>query len=141
MRKEQRIKSMMKLKKVAAILLFSILIMQVNYSQSQSESKTRTQSKFKIELAKQVYNKTEVEKILLIVFEQTNKSIDASFAEGYKQGLLAASPDAQYYKTLSDELQKEVNRLTSATRVPWWTIPLSIAGGAALGLALSFVGK
>ncbi|WP_252722961.1 hypothetical protein [Treponema phagedenis] len=55
------------------------------------------------------YSKSEVEKIIAICFEEMNTSIDRAFDEGYKQGLLAASPDAAYYKRLSKDLEKEVN--------------------------------
>ena len=94
-------------------------------------------NRFSIKLAKQVYSKEEVEKILAITFAEMNKNIDASFAEGYKQGLLAASPDAEYYKTLSLELEREVKRLNHSMSVPWWSIPISILGGTALGFGLA----
>ena len=94
-------------------------------------------SQFNIKLAKQDYSKEEVEKILLICLGEMNKNIDASFAEGYKQGLLAASPDAEYYKTLSLELEREVKRLNRKMNVPWWSIPISILGGTALGFGLA----
>lgn len=92
---------------------------------------------FNIELTKQVYSKSDVEKILLICLAEMNKSVDAAFAEGYKQGLLASAPDAEYYKTLSLELEKEVKRLNHKMNVPWWSIPVSILGGTALGFGLA----
>lgn len=95
------------------------------------------QFQFNIELTKQVYSKSDVEKILLICLAEMNKSVDAAFAEGYKQGLLASAPDAEYYKTLSLELEKEVKRLNHKMNVPWWSIPVSILGGTALGFGLA----
>lgn len=92
---------------------------------------------FNIELTKQVYSKSDVEKILLICLAEMNKSVDAAFAEGYKQGLLASAPDAEYYKTLSLELEKEVKRLNHSMNVPWWSIPISILGGTALGFGFA----
>lgn len=92
---------------------------------------------FNIELTKQVYSKSDVEKILLICLAEMNKSVDAAFAEGYKQGLLASAPDAEYYKTLSLELEKEVKRLNHKMNIPWWSIPVSILGGTALGFGLA----
>lgn len=94
-------------------------------------------SQFNIKLAKQVYSKEEVEKILLICLGEMNKNIDASFAEGYKQGLLASAPDAEYYKTLSLEFEREVKRLNRKMNVPWWSIPISILGGTALGFGFA----
>ena len=94
-------------------------------------------SQFNIKLAKQVYSKEEVEKILLICLGEMNKNIDASFAEGYKQGLLVSAPDAEYYKTLSLEIEREVKRLNHKMNVPWWSIPISILGGTALGFGLA----
>ena len=95
------------------------------------------QKQFKIELGKAVYSKEEVEKILAITLEETNKGIDAAFFEGYKQGLLAAAPDKEYYKALSEELQKTLQEYETKATVPWWSIPISILGGAALGFGLA----
>ena len=128
---------MTKLKKVTALLLLALLVTQLSYSQSPIKSKPTMQGEFKINLTKPVYEKSEVEHIIKIVLSESNKSIDDAFAEGYKQGLLAAAPDAEYYKTLSAELEKEVKRLSSPARVPWWSIPLSIAGGSVLGYGLA----
>ena len=69
----------------------------------------------------------------------TLESIDAAFAAGYKQGLLAAAPDRDYYKTLAEELQKEINRLNTKISVPWWTVPVCILGGAAVGFTVGYV--
>ena len=98
-------------------------------------------SQFNIKLAKQVYSKDEVEKILLICLGEMNKNIDASFAEGYKQGLLAAAPDKEYYKTLSEELQKTLQEYETKAAVPWWTVPLSIVGGAVVGFGIGYIRK
>lgn len=92
---------------------------------------------FNIKLAKQVYNKEEVEQILLICLAEMNKNIDSAFAEGYKQGLLTSAPDAEYYKMLSLELEREVKRLNHNANVPWWSIPISILGGTALGFGFA----
>ncbi len=104
---------MKRLKKAIAVLLLTMLVMQMNYTQSPTTLKSKQQEIFKIELAKQVYSKEEVEQILLIIFEETNKSIDLSFSEGYKQGLLASAPDTVFYKTLNEELEKEIKKLNS----------------------------
>ncbi len=96
-------------------------------------------SEFKIKLQKQVYSKAEVEKICAIFQTELNISIDTAFNEGYKQGLLASAPDAQFYKTLSEDLEKEVKRLNSWRVVPWWSVPVSIICGTALGVTLSFI--
>ncbi|WP_253731312.1 hypothetical protein [Treponema denticola] len=128
---------MKKLKKAMAAILLTMLVMQMSYTQSKESSNKMQPSQFNIKLAKQVYSKEEVEKILLICLGEMNKNIDASFAEGYKQGLLAASPDAEYYKTLSLELEREVKRLNHKMNVPWWSIPLSVLGGTALGFGFA----
>ena len=80
-----------------------------------------------------------MEKILAITFEETNKGIDTAFFEGYKQGLLAAAPDKEYYKALSEELQRTLQEYESKAAVPWWTVPVSIIGGAAVGFGLGYV--
>ena len=118
-------------------ILLTMLVMQTSYTQSQESSNKMQPSQFNIKLAKQVYSKEEVEKILLICLGEMNKKIDDSFAEGYKQGLLASAPNAEYYKTLSLELEREVKRLNHKMNVPWWSIPISILGGTALGFGFA----
>lgn len=132
---------MQKLKKAIAVLLLTVLAMHMSYTQSPIESNKKLQPQFKIELTKQDYGKEEVEKILLIFFEETNKSIDAAFSEGYKQGLLASAPDTEYYKSLAVELEKEIKKMNATLTVPWWSIPVSILSGTALGFSLSFLRK
>ncbi|WP_428769348.1 hypothetical protein V1L52_10195 [Treponema sp. HNW] len=78
-----------------------------------------------------------MEKLLAITLEETNKGIDAAFFEGYKQGLLAAAPDKEYYKALSEELQKTLQEYEAKAAVPWWTVPVCIIGGTALGFGLA----
>ena len=128
---------MKKLKKAMAAILLTMLVMQMSYTQSQESSNKMQPSQFNIKLAKQVYSKEEVEKILLICLGEMNKKIDTSFAEGYKQGLLASAPNAEYYKTLSLELEREVKRLNHKMNVPWWSIPISVLGGTALGFGFA----
>ena len=94
---------------------------------------------FRLELGKAVYSKAELEKILNITLEETNKGIDEALAAGYQQGLIAAAPDRDYYKTLADELQKEVNRLNTKVSAPWWTVPVCILGGAVVGFTIGYV--
>ena len=125
------------LKTLTALCLLTMLEMQMSYTQSQPVLNRMPQKQFKIELGKAVYSKEEVEKILAITLEETNKGIDAAFFEGYKQGLLAAAPDKEYYKALSEELQKTLQEYETKATVPWWSIPISILGGAALGFGLA----
>lgn len=127
------------LKTLTALCLSMLLIMPMSYTQSQPVLNRIPQKQFKIELGKAVYSKEEVEKILAITFEETNKGIDTAFFEGYKQGLLAAAPDKEYYKALSEELQKTLQEYETKAAVPWWTVPVSIIGGVAVGFSLGYV--
>lgn len=130
---------MKKLKTLTAMTLLMLLVMQMSYTQSQTTSNKIPRMQFRLELGKAVYSKAEIEKILNITLEETNKGIDAAFAAGYKQGLLAAAPVRDYYKTLAEELQKEVKRLNAKVSVPWWTVPVCILGGAAVGFTIGYV--
>ncbi|MFC2599673.1 MAG: hypothetical protein ACFNX1_00655 [Treponema lecithinolyticum] len=130
---------MKKLKTLTAMTLLTLLVMQMSYTQSQTTSNKMPHMQFRLELGKAVYSKAELEKILNITLEETNKGIDVAFAAGYKQGLLAAAPDRDYYKTLADELQKEVNRLNTKVSAPWWTVPVCILGGAVVGFTIGYV--
>ncbi|MEL5721268.1 MAG: hypothetical protein P1P59_09140 [Treponemataceae bacterium] len=89
-------------------------------------------------MKKTVYEKAEVETILKIILEETDVAIDKAFAEGYKQGLLLAKPDAEYFKVFAEELQKENARLQ---RRQWWTIPVAIIGGITTGVVITLAVK
>lgn len=46
------------------------------------------------------YQGTEVQKIIEIVLEEADKSIDNAYKEGYKQATLELQPEVEYWKTM-----------------------------------------
>lgn len=130
------------LKTKAALLLLMLAMVQKNFAQKKENSKATSLETLQVEL-KASYTKSEVETILRIALEENEKSVERAFDEGYKQGLLEAAPDAAYYKSLSESLQKDCATLQSRLRfrVPLWSLPLCFLGGAVAGFGFSRIGK
>lgn len=85
------------------------------------------------------YSAQEVQKILQIVQEEYEKSIDTAFAEGYKQGLLEALPQKEYYKVLSEDLQVEAKKLEQNNKLKKYFVSLSFVFGFSLGFIVPLI--
>lgn len=57
-----------------------------------------------------------METLLQILTEEADSAIEHAFNEGYKQGLLASAPEAEYWKTRSIQLEA---KLSKANRQKW----------------------
>ena len=66
--------------------------------------------------------------MLSIVESEAERAVEKAFAEGYKRGLLAGVPEAEYWKARCSALETE---LLKANRQKW----LFAFGGFSLGLA------
>lgn len=53
------------------------------------------------------YPGTMVQALLEAAEDEAGSSIEEAYAEGYKAGLLEAAPDRDYWKSLSEGLQRE----------------------------------
>lgn len=65
--------------------------------------------------------------LIQLVEQEAEQAVDRAFDEGYKQGLLAGIPEAEYWKTLSIQLEA---KLSKANRQKW----LFAFGGFSCGL-------
>ena len=100
----------MKLKALLLTLLFLPLTTQTSFAEKKTESKPTLESEYGIDLTKS-YTGSEVVELLQIVSEEAEQAIEKAFNEGYKQGLLAAAPDAEYWRLKSARYEAEVLRL------------------------------
>ena len=100
----------MKLKALLLTLLFLTLTTQTSFAQKKNESKPTSASEYGIDLTKS-YTGSEVAELLQIVSEEAEQAIEKAFNEGYKQGLLAAAPDAEYWRVRSLQYEAEMTRL------------------------------
>ena len=64
--------------------------------------------------------------LLKIVIHESEQSIDRAFDEGYKNGLLATAPEAEYWKS---KAQVAENKLRQYKKTKW----LYTAGGFGIG--------
>ena len=100
----------MKLNKLLLTFLCLMLITQASYSQQKTESKKTSGNEYGIDLNRN-YKGSEVLELLQIVEQEAEQAIDQAFNEGYKQGLLAAAPDAEYWRVKSLQYEAEITRL------------------------------
>ena len=100
----------MKLKALLLPILFLTLATQTSFAQSKTESKPTLESEYKIDLTRN-YTGSEVLELIVIVEQEAEQAIEKAFNEGYKQGLLAAAPDAEYWRVRSLQYEAEITRL------------------------------
>lgn len=100
----------MKFKALPLTLLFLTLTTQTSFAQKKNESKPTSASEYGIDLTKS-YTGSELLELIQIVEQEAQQAIDEAFNKGYKQGLLAAAPDAEYWRVRSTQYEVEIARL------------------------------
>lgn len=100
----------MKLKALLLTILFLMLTTQTSFAQKKNESKPTSASEYGIDLTKR-YTGSELLGLIQIVEQEAQQAIDEAFNKGYKQGLLAAAPDAEYWRIRSTQYEAEITRL------------------------------
>ena len=122
----QRIKRKKKLNRRPAAILLTLLVMQMSYAGSGGRSPNGSGSKYGIDLTKS-YTGKEVQALIDVVVEESEKSIEAAYNAGYKQGVLAYKPDVEYWKIKAQGFERELQK----QRLQSWVIGL---GGISIGL-------
>ena len=100
----------MRLKALLLTLLFLTLTTQTSFAQKKIESEPTSENEYGIDLAKS-YTGSQVLVMIQTAEQEAEQSIDEAFNEGYKQGLLAAAPDAEYWRVKSLQYETEIARL------------------------------
>lgn len=100
----------MRLKALLLTLLFLTLTTQTSFAQKKIESEPTSENEYGIDLAKS-YTGSQVLVMIQTAEQEAEQSIDEAFNEGYKQGLLAAAPDAEYWRVKSLQYEAEITRL------------------------------
>ena len=100
----------MRLKALLLTLLFLMLTMQTSFAQKKTESEPTSENEYGIDLTKS-YTGSEILELIQIVEQEAELAIDQAFNEGYKQGLLASAPDAEYWRVKSLQYESEITRL------------------------------
>ena len=132
----QGIKRKKKSNRRPAAILLMLLVMQMSYAGNGSRSPNSSEPKYGIDLTKN-YSGKEVQALIDIVVEEAEISIDEAFNAGYKQGILAYKPDAEYWKVKAQGFEKELRKKT----IKNWMFCLSgvsigFLGGIGLGIGL-----
>lgn len=100
----------MKLKALLLTLLFLTLTTQTSFAQKNTKSETIFENEYGIDLDRS-YTGSELLELIQIVEQEAEQAIDKAFNEGYKQGLLSAAPDAEYWRTKATKYESEIIRL------------------------------
>ena len=85
-------------KRLLTTLLLTALIPALS-AETSKKSNQISATELGIDLNKS-YQGTEVQKIIEIVLEEADKSIDNAYKEGYKQATLELQPEVEYWKTM-----------------------------------------
>lgn len=100
----------MRLKTLLPLSLLLTLATQTHSAQQKTESRQISASGYGIDLLRN-YSGSEVAELLQIVEQEAEAAIDHAFDEGYKQGLLASAPDAEYWRIKAGQYETEIMRL------------------------------
>ena len=95
----------MRLKALPLLFLSLTLVTQTTWAEKKRESEPTSESGLGIDLTRN-YTGSEMAELLQIVEQEAERA-----DEGYKQGLLAAAPDAEYWRVKASQYQAEITRL------------------------------
>ena len=84
------------------------------------------------------YSGNEVDEILSVMAEETDRAIEESYAEGFKAAALRYAPETAYFSDINENLAAENERLSRqcSRSVPLWHVPLWTCAGLLLGYGL-----
>lgn len=126
----------MNLKALLLPTLYLLLATQTSFAGQKTQSARISASGYGIDLKKS-YTGSQVLELIQTAEQEAALAIDKAFDEGYKQGLLAGVPEAEYWKTRCAELE---TRLSKANRQKWLfafgSFGIGLAAGCGLGITI-----
>lgn len=125
----------MRLKTLLPLTLCLVLTTRAGFAQKRTDSNPTSASEYGIDL-NQNYTGSQVERLIQIVEQEAEEAIDRAFNEGYKQGLLAGVPEAEYWRVKTVQYEAEINRLK---RERWIFAFGGFGAGFLLGGGLGFM--
>lgn len=132
----QRKKQKRILKILLPVSLLILLTMQTSYAESGSRLLSVLEPKYGIDLTKS-YTGREVQELIDIVVEESEKSITEAYNAGYKQGVLTYMPDVAYWKTKAQQFETEVKKQkTRSLMFGLGGVSIGVLGGMGLSLGL-----
>lgn len=97
----------MRLKALPLLCLSLLLATQTSFAQQKTKSSRTSASECGIDSASS-YTGSEVAEMIQVVAEEAERAVDRAFDEGYKQGLLAAAPEAEYWRVKAEQREAEI---------------------------------
>lgn len=92
----------MNLKTKLLMILLPIVLTLTLSAQTSNSNKTNSENELGIDLNKS-YSGQEVQTIIDIILEESDKSIDTAYKEGYKQATVELLPQVEYWKSLYND--------------------------------------
>ena len=122
------------------LLLASLLLMLQTlpiYSESGNPLPSDFEAKFGIDLTKN-YTGKEVLALIDIVMQEAEAAITESYNAGYKQGVLAFKPEAEYWKAKAEGFETELHK----AKMKYWLwglggVSIGFAGGMGVGIGIN----
>jgi hypothetical protein len=121
----------MKLKTLLPLILWLLILTRTGYAQMSPKSPDGQSSDYGIE-AEKLYPGSMILELLAAAEEEIDLAVEEAYSEGYKAASLRYAPDAAYYTSLSESMQRDLASERKKAKRFWPS--LFIAGG------LSFLG-
>lgn len=118
-------------------MLLLCLAVTVNPSAQPQRKKLSSENEFGIDLER-TYSGNEVDEMLSVMAEETDRAIEESYAEGFKAAALRYAPETAYFSDINENLAAENESLSRqySRSVPAWHVPLWTCAGLLLGYGL-----
>ena len=100
----------MKFKALPLLTLSLALATLPSFAQTRTKSSKDSGNGFGIDLERS-YKGSELLALMQAARQEAESAIDQAFDEGYKAGLLASAPDAEYWKAKAQSAESEIARL------------------------------
>ena len=130
------------MRKLTLPMLLLCLAVTVNPSAQPQRKKLSSENVFGIDLER-TYSGNEVDEMLSVIAEETDRAIEESYAEGFKAAALRYAPETAYFSDINENLAAENERLSRqcSRSVPLWHVPLFCCAGIMLGYGIRVAGE
>jgi hypothetical protein len=127
----------MRLKTLPPLILLTLLLIPMVCAEAPPESPESSGNAYGIEPGTS-YPGTVVLELMEAAEEEIGAAVTEAYAEGYKAAMLRYAPEAESYKTLSANIQAELETEQKKSRFFWPVIGISTGASFALGVLCSF---
>ena len=130
------------MRKLTLMMLSLCMAASMTLTAQKQKNQLSSGNEFGIDLERS-YSGKEVEAILALVADETDRAISESWDEGFKAGALTFAPETAYFSDINENLAAENERLSRqcSRSVPLWHVPLFCCAGIMLGYGIKVAGE